>query len=483
TIRICGDYKVTTNRVASLNKYPLPRIEDLFASLSGGQTFSKLDVSHAYQQVELEEDSRQSEEEHLACLSEVLRRLAESGMRLKKEKCSFLLSSVEYLGHVISSKGLCTSDTKVAAISNAPSFTNVSELRSFLGMVNYYGKFLPDLATVLLPLYSLLQKNKGWSWEEPQETAFHSIKELLKLSRVLVHFDPEALAIIFGVKKYHQFFYGRQFTLKMDHKPLIHIFSEKKATPVLASGRIQRWALALGAYSYTIQYREGKKNVCADAMSRLPLKSTFTLTPKPQELIHLMEYLDTSPTTSLQIKQWTDCDPELSKVCDWILSAWPEKEVTDEGYVPYWRRRYELNVEEGCVLWGNRVVIPKRGRETVIKMLHEGYTGIVRMKSFARSYVWWPGIDAELEQCVKSCVSCQIQRKSPPVVPLHPWAWPERAWSRVHIDYAGPFEGKSFLVMIDAYSKWKEVCITNPTMTAATIELMRNLLLPWDCLM
>uniref|UniRef100_A0A1X7UV38 Reverse transcriptase RNase H-like domain-containing protein n=1 Tax=Amphimedon queenslandica TaxID=400682 RepID=A0A1X7UV38_AMPQE len=124
----------------------------------------------------------------------------------------------------------------------------------------------------------------------------------------------------------------------MDHKPLIHIFSEKKATPVLASGCIQRWALTLGVYSYTIQYRERKNNVCADAMSSLSLKSTFTLTPKPHELIHLMEYLDTSPTTSMQIKQWTDRDPELSKVCDWILSAWPEKEITDEGYVPYWRR-------------------------------------------------------------------------------------------------------------------------------------------------
>ena len=524
TIRICGDYKVTTNRVANLDKYPLPRIEDLFASLSGGQTFSKLDLSHAYQQVELEEDSceftiinthkglfrynrlpfgiasapaifqrvmdtllqgipgvcvylddilisGQSEEEHLARLSEVLRRLAESGMRLKEEKCNFLLSSVEYLGHVISSKGLSTSDTKVTAISNAPSPTNVSELRSFLGMVNYYGKFLPDLATILSPLYSLLQKNKKWSWEKPQETAFRTIKELLKSSRVLVHFDPnlplvlscdaspygvgavlahqmpdgeerpvgfasrsltlterkysqldkEALAIIFAVKKYHQFLYGRQFALKTDHKPLVHIFSEKKATPVLASGRIQRWALALGAYSYTIQYREGKNNVCADAMSRLPLKSTFTLTPKPKELIHLMEYLDTSPTTSMQIKQWTDRDPELSKVRDWILSVWPEKEVTDDIYLPYWRRRYELNVEDGCLLWGNRVVIPKRGREAVIKMLHEGHTGIVRMKSFARSYVWWPGIDADLEQCVKLCASCQIQRKSPPVVPLHPW--------------------------------------------------------------
>ena len=99
-----------------------------------------------------------------------------------------------------------------------------------------------------------------------------------------------------------------------------------------------------------------------------------------------MEYLDTSPTTSSQIRRWTDQDTELSKVQDWILSAWPEKALMDDCYLPYWRRRYELNVEEGCVLWGNRVVIPKRGRKVVMTMLHEGHTGIVRMKSFARSY-------------------------------------------------------------------------------------------------
>ena len=577
TIRICGDYKVTINRAAKLDKYPLPRIDDLFASLSGGKSFSKLDLSHAYQQVELEEESREfttinthrglfsynrlpfgissapsifqrvmdtllqgipgvcvylddilitggSDEEHLARLSEVLRRLVESGMRLKREKCSFLLHSVEYLGHVISSEGLKTSDTKVEAISNAPSPTNVSELRSFLGMVNYYGKFLPDLAATLSPLYSLLQKKKSWSWKKPQETAFRTVKESLKSSRVLVHFDPdlplvlscdaspygvgavlahrmpggderpvgfasrslslsekkyshldkEALAIIFGVRKFHHFIYGRSFELKTDHKPLVHIFSEKKATPVLSSGRIQRWALILGAYSYTIQYKEGRNNVCADAMSRLPLKSTFHRTPKPIELIHLMEYLDTSPTTSSQIRRWTDQDTELSKVRDWILSAWPEKALTDDCYLPYWRRRYELNVEEGCVLWGNRVVIPKRGRKVVMKMLHEGHTGIVRMKSFARSYVWWPGIDSELEQCVKVCTHCQLQRKVPPVMPLHPWAWPEKPWSRVHMDYAGPFEGKSFLVLVDAYSKWMEVHVTSSTTTSSTIELMRK---------
>ena len=109
-------------------------------------------------------------------------------MRLKQEKCSFLLSSVEYLGHTISREGLKTSDSKVKAISNAPAPSNVSELRSFIGLVNYYGKFLPDLATTLTPLYDLLRAKK-WSWGKEQEESFREIKDLLKSSRVLIHFD------------------------------------------------------------------------------------------------------------------------------------------------------------------------------------------------------------------------------------------------------------------------------------------------------
>ena len=197
----------------------------------------------------------------------------------------------------------------------------MAELRSFLGLVNYYGKFLPNLATVLSPLYLLLQKKQEWTWNSDQEEAFHKVKELLKSSRVLVHFDStlliilscdalpcrvgasclieqpdgerpiafaartltaaeqaysqldkEALVIVYGVKHYHQYLYGRTFELKTDHKPLIHIFSEK-AAPTMTSSRIQRWALTLGAYSYTIQYHKGCENgnADADALSRLPL--------------------------------------------------------------------------------------------------------------------------------------------------------------------------------------------------------------------
>ena len=117
-------------------------------------------------------------------------------MRLKRAKCLFLLPSVEYLGHIVVAEGLCMSEAKVSAIMNAPAPQNVTELRSFLGLVNYYGKFLPDLATILAPLYQLLQKQKKWTWGNSQERAFEMVKHLLKSSRVLVHFDDKLPIIL-----------------------------------------------------------------------------------------------------------------------------------------------------------------------------------------------------------------------------------------------------------------------------------------------
>ena len=103
--------------------------------------------------------------------------------------------------------------------------------------------------------------------------------------------DKEVLGIVFGVKKFHRYLFGRRFEIKTDHKPLTHIFKESKAMSTMASGRIQRWALTLGAYDYTIQHRDGKHHANADALSRLPLPDTHQETPRPAEVVHLMEHL------------------------------------------------------------------------------------------------------------------------------------------------------------------------------------------------
>ena len=98
----------------------------------------------------------------------------------------------------------------------------------------------------------------------------------------------------------------------------------------------------------------------------------------------------------------------------------------------------ELSIQDGCLLWGRRVVVPQV-REEVMRELHETHPGIARMKSLAHQYVWWQRIDADLEHKVKMCKACQSTHKNPAPAPLHPWEWPRRPWLRVHADYAGPF--------------------------------------------
>ena len=125
------------------------------------------------------------------------------------------------------------------------------------------------------------------------------------------------------------------------------------------------------------------------------------------------------------------------------------------------------------MLWGCRVV-PTQGRERTLEMLHEAHPGIVRMKSLARSYVWWPEMDSQIETHVKECVACQLSRKEPPSVPLHPWGWPGKPWRRVHIDYAGPFEGHMFLLAVDAHSKWLEIHLCRSSTSTTTIQALRK---------
>ena len=234
-----------------------------------------------------------SEEEHLRNLEEVLRRLQEHGVQIKKSKCSFMQASVEYLGHMVDRQGLHTTEDKLRAISEAPTPKNVQELRSFLGLQNYYGRFIPNLATLIHPLNRLLCKGAPWKWTAECAEAFRRAKEALVSSRVLVHYDPslplklagdasaygvgavishvledgsehpiafasrtlsaseqnyaqvekEALSLIFGVKKFHSYLYGRRFTLTTDHKPLTTIFGPKKGIPTLAAARLQRWVV------------------------------------------------------------------------------------------------------------------------------------------------------------------------------------------------------------------------------------------------
>ena len=154
------------------------------------------------------------------------------------------------------------------------------------------------------------------------------------------------------------------------------------------------------------------------------------------------------------------------------MTGWPAT-VSDE-FKPYQSRAKELSTQDGCVLWGSRVVIPPPGRSALLKELHETHPGSTKMKALARSYLWWPKMDCEIEAVVKKCPICQESRPSPPLAPLHPWQWPEQPWSRVHLDFAGPYMGHMFLVIVDAHSKWLDAHVLSTITSSKTIEVLRS---------
>ena len=198
----------------------------------------------------------------------------------------------------------------------------------------------------------------------------------------------------------------------------------------------------------------GKDQVSADLLSRLPLPEAPKEVPVPADTILLMEYLQDSPTTAAQIKSWTDRDPLLSRVCKILLHGW--RATDDQTMKPFQQRR---DVQDACILWGSRVVIPPPGRPKIIEELHAGHPGTSRMKSQARSYVWWPGMDSDIESKVKNYQLCQQKQKSPPL--MQAWEWPPQPWSRIHIDYAGPIQGKcSWLQLMPTPSGSRSVWLT-----------------------
>ena len=126
-------------------------------------------------------------------------------------------------------------------------------------------------------------------------------------------------------------------------------------------------------------------------------------------------------------------------------------------------------------MWGSRVIVPPQGQPQVLKELHEAHTGTSKMKMLARSYVWWPKLDNDIEQLVKNCTNCQTMGTSPPKAPLHPWEYPVQPWSHLHIDFAGPFLGHMYLVVVDAYSKWLSVELMQSITAEKTIQILRKL--------
>lgn len=574
SIRVCGDYKEINNLIED-DGYKLPNCQDLFARLAEGgsppKLYSVIDLAGAFNQIFLDEESAKllvlntckgllgtkrlcygiktapaqfqaimdkilagidhvfiyfddilvstsSRQEHIEALTQIFDRFQKYNVKINESKCQFFKDRVEYLGHTLSSDGIRPLSNKVECIMSAPTPTNVTELKSFLGLLNYYGKFLPNLSSELSPLYQLLQHNVQWNWNKKCQEVFEKAKTMISGNNVLVHYNPqlplilgvdaspygigavlshlmpdgserpvafasrtlsvaeknyaqiekEGLAIIFGIKKFHLYLYGRQFTLITDHQPLTRIFGPKKGIPTLAAARMQRWATILSGYDYNIVYRSSKDNANADFLSRLPVSGALNV--HEDEICYIHNVTDSLPITSREIANMTNKDCILSKVLEYALSGWPSH-VNDPAIVPFWTRRDEISVEDNCVLWGRRVIIPEKLQKQILTELHECHPGMCRMKALARSYVWWPAIDNDIEDTVKQCQICIQHQIMPKAVPLLLWPWSVEPWQRIHIDFL-EIKGQQFFLIVDSHSKWMEVFPMTSTTALATINIL-----------
>ena len=224
--------------------------------------------------------------------------------------------------------------------------------------------------------------------------------------------------MVFGITKFHQYLAGRTFTVMTDHKPLVGLFGGR--TPQVTSPRILRWLMTLSAYSFEVCYRPGSQHGNADALSRLPVESVRT-EPTPEPPIMYLNYLDANgerqsaqpPVTAEQIAQETDRDPVLAQVRTWAREGWPKRQPEGEAG-DFWKKRSQISITRGCVLWGERVCVPAALRADALARLHSTHQGVMRSKSVARTIFWWPHLDEQIEQLVGTCQVCQLHRADPP---------------------------------------------------------------------
>ncbi|KAL9958559.1 hypothetical protein ACROYT_G035588 [Oculina patagonica] len=467
SVRICGDNKVTINPVLDVPEHPMPTADDLFAQLNGGETFTKLDLSSAYQQVLLDEESRQyvtinthlglfrytrlpfgvasspaifqkimdsvmnglqgvggilddliitssNDEMHFRNLEGALERMSSIGIKLKSEKCVFMKPSVEYFAFVVDRDGIHPSPPQ-----NIPwewtkqcqeAFLKLKSILQSAPLLTHYNPKRPVRLAVDASSFGLGAVLSHVSEDGEEKPIAFASRTLSSSEQNYSMIEKEALAIIFGIKKFHQYLFGRRFTLLTDHRPLTYLLGPKRGIPVLAASRLQRWAIQLAAYTYDIEYRASKNHGNADALSCLPRKTTEEADDWSTEGDQVNRVqIERAPITATRIREATRGDPFLSRVLHYVLHGWPAEENTPEEFRFYRAKREEFTVEDGCLLRGTRVVIPTRYRKEVLTELHLNHP-MVRMKSLARLHVWWPNLDNDIEQTVRDCADCQANQ-------------------------------------------------------------------------
>lgn len=529
SLRYCVNFKAL-NDVTIKDKYPVPLIGDMLKFMRGREVYSVMDCFAGYWQVKLDEISRQycvvrtpfgtfcfnvlpmglsnavsyfqsmmekifskflwdflvvylddlavvssSEKEHLIHLEKVFKLCLKWGVCLKLKKCQFFVKEFTYLGFVVNKSGIQPDERKVQALAIRPAPTNVRELRSFLGVGNYFRRFIPHYADLVSPMGALLKKNARWEWSEACVGAFVKVKEILLELPKLYHVEPgadlilstdasnvaigavlemmmesglvpisyysrkfvaaernymtyeqEGLALVEAVKHYREYLVGRKFIVYTDNSAIATLFKEKEP-----SGRMIRWIHVLTEFDCEIRHRDGKFNPVADYLSRPGLGLAMKL-ERNYALRELTEDQIFGYLSSGKVPPGFNNDKAFRTVMS--------KFVVVENQL--YRRKKEGNL---------LVVSGLKQLHEILGILHDqlGHFSVDTIWTWVRERYWRKNLYREVENYVRSCLSCQEFRTKRPLYKFDGKSGISGIFGEWGIDFLGPFpvseEGNSYV--------------------------------------
>ena len=554
--RPCGDYRALNLKTVP-DRYPLPFLTDCNHMLYGSRFFSKIDLLKAFNQIPIREEdipktaiitpfglyeftfmtfglrnaaqtfqrfihevlrgldfvfsliddviiASPDEETHTSHLRTVLERLNNFGLRINLSKCIFGADKLDFLGYEVSNNGLKPTTSKIDAVKNYPTPTSATQLRRFLGMINFYHRFIPNCAKLQKTLTKLLsghakKSKKTLTWNDTAQNAFDTLKEALANATLLAHpnhsaklslvcdasdnamgaviqqeyneikepisffsrsfspaqakystYDRELLAIYSAIKHFKYLLEGRDFTIYTDHKPLIFAFKQnlEKASP-----RQARQLLYIAEFTTDIQFISGSDNLVADAMSRIdeisiPPSLNFDEIANNQQDSDLDKLL---VNPSLKISKMLLPDTDIKLYCD----------VSTERIRPY---------------------VPLKFRFQAFKCLHNlSHPGVRASTKLLTDRFVWPNMRSDCKKWCQACISCQKSKVSRHTrAPLADFHVPNERFNHLNVDIVGPLplcKGYRYLVtIIDRYTRWLEAV---PTEDQSAEAVANSLISVW----
>ena len=546
SMRLCIDYRAL-NKLTIKNRYPLPRIDGLLDQLQGAKVFSKIDLRSGYHQVRIHPDDiektafrtryghfefrvmpfgltnvpatfvnlmqdifqpivdkfmvvyvddilvySKNEEEHLDHLRQVLDILRANKLYGKTSKCAFFQKSVEFLGFIVSDEGVAADQVKMKAISEWPRPTTLKEIQSFLGICNYYRRFVKDYSSIALPLTELTKKESTLTWTPEAEEAFQDLKKRLVEAPILQLPDPDAeftvttdasdfaigavlsqkgeeglrpvafesrklspaernyathekelLAMLYAMKKWRVYLEGRHFRVLTDHHSLRYIQTQPNL-----SRRQARWLETFQEFDFEVEYLPGKENIVADALSR-----------RPDLQVNAISELEVGNDLKEMIRREIVNDIDFGEVIKAVRDPNLTSAVTS-SYLEHFDIRNDLLYYDG-----QRLCLPQGSLRT--KALQEnhdidvaGHQGVERTYERMQQQYYWPKLAKDVKSYVKSCDTCQRIKASQqkPAGLLQPLPIPSGRWEEVSMDFIThlPTTKKgndSIVVFVDLFSK------------------------------